>query len=88
MMRKAWIWILVAWAASLASSPTLGSDTLLLPEVSTAPPAEADVARDVLQAAFANRYEVDLTTQIDLVVHSRSGQQAQAHPQCRHQSHR
>ena len=74
MMRKAWIWILVAWAASLAASPTLGSDTLLLPEVSTAPPAEADVARDVLKAAFANRYEVDLTTQIDLVVHSRSGQ--------------
>jgi hypothetical protein len=75
MMRKTWILVLALWMGSLVSGPALGSEKESAPDVSTAPPAEAEAARELLQSAFANRYEVDLTTQIDLVVHSRSGQQ-------------
>lgn len=39
------------------------------------PPGGLPSAERVLEAAFVNRYEVDLTTRIDLTIHSRSGQQ-------------
>ncbi|MFP6641363.1 MAG: outer membrane lipoprotein-sorting protein [Myxococcota bacterium] len=45
------------------------------PDVGTGPPSEQTSAESVLDAAFVNRYEVDLTTRIDLTIHGRSGQQ-------------
>lgn len=75
MTKRIWILVLTMGVGSLALGPASRSASETPPDVSTPPPAEAEAAREVLEAAFTNRYEVDLTTQIDLVVHSRSGQQ-------------
>ena len=75
MIKRIWILVLAMGVGSLALGPASGSASETPPDVSTPPPAEAEAAREVLEAAFKNRYEVDLTTQIELVVHSRSGQQ-------------
>jgi hypothetical protein len=40
-----------------------------------APDASAPAAEAILEAAFANRYEVDLTSNIDLVMRNRMGQE-------------
>ena len=37
--------------------------------------SQESAARNILKAAFINRYEVDLTTRIDLTIHGRLGQQ-------------
>mgnify|MGYP002819248396 CR=1 FL=1 len=74
MMRQIRILVVGLWLGSLLVGHAFASSDEAPPAVSTAPPQEAEQAREVLKAAFENRYEVDLTTQIDLVVHSRSGQ--------------
>ena len=75
MTRTRIVLILILGFGCFAGAPALGTDPSPEAQINSPTASDTDAAREILRAAFANRYEVNLTTQIELTVHSRSGQQ-------------